>query len=91
MRRRHPALVDPGRIEVVGERYSTAPFREVFGYEPEWPLISPDRRAEIDGLIGASDQPRGPGPQAGEQAGFPGAGDPATRHQDSGAVGESHA
>src|ERR671917_702219 len=40
---RHPALVDPGRIEVVGERYSATPFRDVFGYEPGWPVLSAAR------------------------------------------------
>jgi glutamate synthase domain-containing protein 2 len=46
---RHPALIDPGRIEVVGERYSSTPFREVFGYDAEWPLVSAARRWEIEG------------------------------------------
>jgi glutamate synthase domain-containing protein 2 len=86
---RHPALIDPGRIEVVGQRYSSTPFREVFGYEPGWPLMSPARRQEIDGLIGAAAPVQPPGPEAGEQAGFPGAGDPARPHQDVRSVGET--
>ena len=79
---RHPALLDPARVEVVGERYSATPFREVFGYEPEWPVMSASRRAEVEALIGAPDPQRPPGPESGEHAGFPGAGDPARRHQD---------
>jgi glutamate synthase domain-containing protein 2 len=86
---RHPALIDPGRIEVVGQRYTSAPFREVFGYEPEWPVVSTARRAEIDALIGAPEPVQPPGPEAGEQAGFPGAGDPARPHQDLRGVGEA--
>jgi glutamate synthase domain-containing protein 2 len=79
---RHPALIDPGRIEVVGERYSSTPFREVFAYDAEWPLVSAARRREIEGLIGAPAPLQPPGPEAGEQAGFPGAGDPTRGHQD---------
>ena len=79
---RHPALIDAGRIEVVGARYSSTPFREVFGYSDEWPMMSGARRAEVEGLIGDPAPPLGPGPDAGEHAGFPGAGDPDRRHQD---------
>jgi glutamate synthase domain-containing protein 2 len=79
---RHPALIDPARIEVVGERYSSAPLREVFGYEDGWPLMSPARRAEVEALIGAPAPHRPPGPEAGEHAGFPGAGDPSREHQE---------
>jgi hypothetical protein len=85
---RHPALVDPDRIEVVSERYASAPLRAVFGYESGWPLISAGRRAEIEALIGAPAPPAPPGPAAGEQAGFPGAGDPSRRHQDLRGLGE---
>ena len=79
---RHPALIDPDRIEVVSERYGAAPLSEVFGYEPDWPLMSSDRRAEIEALIGAPAARPAPGPQAGEHAGFPGAGDPTRPHMD---------
>ncbi len=34
----HPALVGPEHIEVVSERFGSTPLREVFGYEPGWPL-----------------------------------------------------
>ncbi len=78
----HPALVDPARIEVVGERYTATPYREVFGYEPGWPVLSDARRAEIEALVGPPDAARPPGPDAGEHAGFPGAGDPERPHQD---------
>jgi glutamate synthase domain-containing protein 2 len=85
---RHPALIDPGRIEVVGERYRSAPFRDVFGYTAEWPIISERRRAEVETLIGAPAPLQPPGPDAGEQAGFPGAGDPTRSHQDLRGIGE---
>jgi glutamate synthase domain-containing protein 2 len=86
---RHPALIDPARIEVVASRYASAPLREVFGYEPEWPVVSPARRKEVDALIGDPAQHEPPGPRAGEHAGFPGAGDPARSHQDLRGRGET--
>jgi glutamate synthase domain-containing protein 2 len=86
---RHPALIDPDRVEIVGERYASAPLREVFGYEPDWPVVSPARRDEVEGLIGEPEPPQPPGPEAGEQAGFPGAGEPGREHQDARAVGET--
>jgi glutamate synthase domain-containing protein 2 len=79
---RHPALIEPDRIEIVSERYGSAPLSEVFRYEPDWPLLSADRRAEIEAQIGAPAPRPAPGPEAGEHAGFPGAGDPARRHID---------
>jgi glutamate synthase domain-containing protein 2 len=85
----HPALIDPDRIEIVGERYSATPLRDVFGYEPGWPIVSPDRREAIEALIGAPAPREAPGPDAGEQAGFPGAGEPGRPHQDARAVGET--
>jgi glutamate synthase domain-containing protein 2 len=85
---RHPALIDAGRIEIVGERYSSAPFSDVFGYEPGWPVLSAARRGEIEGLIGEPAPLQPAGPEAGEQAGFPGAGDPTRAHQDPRGPGE---
>jgi glutamate synthase domain-containing protein 2 len=85
----HPALIDPDRVEIVGERYSSASLREVFGYQHGWPVISPARRASIEALIGAPAPPQPPGPGAGEQAGFPGAGDPGREHQDARGSGET--
>jgi glutamate synthase domain-containing protein 2 len=79
---RHPALIEPDRIEIVSERYGSAPLSEVFRYERDWPLLSADRRAEIEAQIGAPAPRPAPGPEAGEHAGFPGAGDPARRHMD---------
>lgn len=34
----HPALVTADHIEIISERYGVTPLREVFGYEPDWPL-----------------------------------------------------
>jgi glutamate synthase domain-containing protein 2 len=85
----HPALIDPDRIEIVAERYRSAPLREVFGYERGWPVVSAERREAVEALIGAPAPPQPPGPEAGEQAGFPGAGEPGRPHQDVRAVGET--
>jgi hypothetical protein len=52
------------------------------------PIISPSRREELAPLIGAPAPPPRPGPEAGEQAGFPGAGDPTRRHMDLRGAGE---
>jgi glutamate synthase domain-containing protein 2 len=78
----HPALIDPDRIEVVASRYQSAPMREVFGYEPDWPVLSEPRREEVGALVGEPAPHEPPGPGAGEHAGFPGAGDPERRHMD---------
>ncbi len=53
----HPALVTPEHIEIVTERYGSAPLIEVFGYEPGWPLLSSTRRAEVEQLLTRSGQP----------------------------------
>jgi Conserved region in glutamate synthase len=79
---RHPALIDADRIELVNAGFRSLPLREVFGYEDGWPVMSAERRAEIDGLIGAPAPRPAPGPEAGEQAGFPHAGDPDTEHME---------
>lgn len=34
----HPAQVTPEHIEVVSERYGSAPLTEIFDYQPDWPL-----------------------------------------------------
>jgi glutamate synthase domain-containing protein 2 len=78
----HPALFRPEAVEVVTSGYRSAPLHDVFGYEPDWPLLSEARRAEIDGLTGAPAPVPAPGPEAGEHAGFPGAGDPDRPHMD---------
>jgi glutamate synthase domain-containing protein 2 len=85
---RHPALVDPDSIEVVSSRYASASMREVFGYEPGWPIVSASRREEIGALVGAPAPTPPAGPRAGEHAGIPGAGDPTRRHMDLRGSGE---
>jgi glutamate synthase domain-containing protein 2 len=84
---RHPALIDADRIEIVSERYGSAPLSEVFCYEAGWPLVSSGRRAEIEALIGEPAPRPAPGPEAGEHAGFPGAGDASREHMDMRSVG----
>ncbi len=48
----HPALVTPDHIEIVGERYSATRVADVFGYSPDWPVLSGARHAEIESLSG---------------------------------------
>lgn len=50
----HPALVTPDHIEIVSERYGTAGVAEVFGYQPDWPVLSAERHREIQALLSAS-------------------------------------
>jgi glutamate synthase domain-containing protein 2 len=44
----HPALVRPEHIEIVSERFGSAPLVDVFGYQSDWPVLSADRRAQIE-------------------------------------------
>jgi glutamate synthase domain-containing protein 2 len=85
---RHPSLVSADRIEIVSERYASAPVREVFGYQPGWPVISDERREQAEALIGAPAPAPPPGPQAGEHAGVPGVGDPTRGHSDAHGLGD---
>jgi glutamate synthase domain-containing protein 2 len=34
----HPAKVTADHLQIVSQHYGTMPLREVFGYEPDWPL-----------------------------------------------------
>jgi hypothetical protein len=43
----HPALVKPAHIEIVSERFESASLTDVFGYEPNWPLLSDARREAL--------------------------------------------
>jgi glutamate synthase domain-containing protein 2 len=79
---RHPALVDPARIEMVNAGFRSLPLRDVFGYEDDWPLRSPERRAEIEALVGPPARRPEPGPEAAEHAGFPHAGEEDAEHMD---------
>ncbi len=40
----HPALVTADHFQVVSERYGSAPLREVFAYDADWPLIGTGER-----------------------------------------------
>jgi glutamate synthase domain-containing protein 2 len=61
----HPALVDPARLEIVSERFSSAPLHEVFGYEPGWATPPPARRAELEALMRSRPSWRSAGPELG--------------------------
>src|SRR3954463_10569047 len=73
---RHPALIDPERIELVNAGFRSLPLRDVFAYETGWPVMSDARRAEIEALIGAPARRPGPGPDGGGDAGLPRRGGP---------------
>ncbi len=49
----HPALVGPGHVEIISERFGSAPLGEVFGYRADWPVMSASRRTEIEVAAGA--------------------------------------
>jgi glutamate synthase domain-containing protein 2 len=51
----HPALLTPEHIEIVSERYGSAPLADVFAYEPEWPVLSTARRKELECMIAQPD------------------------------------
>jgi glutamate synthase domain-containing protein 2 len=43
----HPALVTADHFQIVSERFGTAPLREVFGYEADWPVLTAERRRQL--------------------------------------------
>ncbi len=51
----HPALISPDHIEIITERFSSAPLAEIFGYDGDWPILSDSRRTEIERLIAQPD------------------------------------
>jgi len=60
----HPALVTPEHIEIVTERYGCAPLLDVFGYEPDWPILSGARRRELERLGAQRGSTPAPAPPA---------------------------
>jgi glutamate synthase domain-containing protein 2 len=84
----HPALLTPENVEIVAERYTTARIEDVFGYDPAWRELTPERTREIESLLGPPDvSPGRPGPEGGPIAGDEtGGGDGTERH---GMAGES--
>ncbi len=61
----HPALVTPDHLEIVGERFGAATLQDVFGYEADWSVVPPARRAEIEALMRPRARWREPGPEMG--------------------------
>ena len=48
------------------ERYRTARLEDVFGYDPAWRTIAPERRDEVEALLGPPDETvKKPGPEEG--------------------------
>jgi glutamate synthase domain-containing protein 2 len=78
----HPALVDPDRVEVVGEAFTTRTLREVFNYASDWPVRPAEQREAVAALMGDPAPRQPPGPGAGDQGGYPRAGDPDATHMD---------
>jgi hypothetical protein len=89
---RHPALMRPDSIEIVSERYATASVTDVFGYEPDWPVMSDRRRAEVEALIGAPAPVSPPGAEGGPIPGDESASrdpdEPVPDHMDAKGLGE---
>jgi glutamate synthase domain-containing protein 2 len=89
---RHPALVRPEHVDIVSERFAVTPMREVFGMEPDWPVLSEARAAEVEDLVGAGAVCTGPGPEEGpilgDGAGPRSADEPTPEHADAAAPGE---
>jgi glutamate synthase domain-containing protein 2 len=54
----HPALIDPGSVEILDGRTASTPLHDVYGYAPSWGLPAPADRAEIVRLMSA-EAPRG--------------------------------
>jgi hypothetical protein len=61
----HPSLVHPDQLEILSERYRSATVTDVFGLDPEWRRPSPQRRREIESIIGTGDHKPTPGPEGG--------------------------
>jgi len=61
----HPALVDPGQLEIVTDGFRSRPLHEVFGYEPGWAVPPPERRVQIEALMSERGEWRRPGPELG--------------------------
>ena len=66
---RHPALLCPDHLELVAEGYETSRVEDVFGYDPAWRRLDPDRVAVIEDLLGPPGAVPIPGPESGPIAG----------------------
>jgi glutamate synthase domain-containing protein 2 len=58
----HPALIDPGSVEILDGRTGSTPLYEVYGYQPSWGRPSEADRAEIVRLMTASEPQGGAAP-----------------------------
>lgn len=47
----HPALLTPGHIDILDDKFGARPLWEVFGYQPGWGLPSPEERREIAAIM----------------------------------------
>jgi Conserved region in glutamate synthase len=65
----HPCLLTPEHLEVVSERFETARVEDIFGYDPAWRSMPPDRVEAIEALVGPPDEVPEPGPEGGPIAG----------------------
>src|SRR4051795_92940 len=58
----HPALIDPGSVEILDGRTGATPLHEVYGYAPSWGMPSAADRAEIIRLMTAEEPQGGSAP-----------------------------
>ncbi|HKG50440.1 MAG TPA: FMN-binding glutamate synthase family protein [Actinomycetales bacterium] len=58
----HPALIDPGSVEILDGRTGATPLHEVYGYRPSWGMPSEADRAEIVRLMTATEPQGGAAP-----------------------------
>ncbi|MGY1724450.1 FMN-binding glutamate synthase family protein [Blastococcus sp. SYSU DS0533] len=65
----HPGLIDTTSVEVLTGRTTSAPLREVYGYEPGWGLPSPADRATITALMLGEAQEGGSAPPSPDATG----------------------
>jgi len=48
------ARVETSLVNLSGMSYGSTPLMDVFGYEPDWPLLSSARRDEVERLLAQS-------------------------------------
>jgi glutamate synthase domain-containing protein 2 len=47
----HPALITPDDVDVVNGLHSSTTVRDVYGYQPDWGVIAPELRRQVESLM----------------------------------------
>jgi glutamate synthase (ferredoxin) len=47
----HPALITPDDVDLVDGLHSTTTVRDVYDYQPDWGVIAPGLRGQIESLM----------------------------------------